>query len=90
MLIDNDNNFQKILQTPWKGQFLFHFYLQRLVRYGKHIFARLTDNVAFYLDITVYILYLTKMPSEVSHMATVTWKEPFSSGFTVRGFPTSE
>ena len=76
MLIDNDNNLQKILQVPWKGQLLFHFYLQRLVRCGKHIFARVTDNGAFYLDITVCVLYTQKC-----HLKSPTWllllgKEP--------------
>lgn len=56
-----------------------------------HIFAGITDTVVLYLDMTVYIMYLTKMPPKASHMAAETLKKTLPCGeFTVRSFLTPE
>lgn len=45
----------------------------------KHIFARITDDMAFCMDMMAYVLCCTKMPAEVPHRTAVSLKETLSS-----------
>lgn len=75
-----------------KKTFFYSTFIYRvLCDMVEHIFAGITDTVALYLDMTVYIMYLTKMPTKASHTAAITLEKTLLCGeFTVGSFLTPE